>query len=1583
MWQIITIVVLLLLMISRQFFDLHSTVGDFDPGTLAATGFIILAAFTMGELFKRLKMPALLGYIAAGIVFGPDLSQLVFDGQRQAIFGREVISDLSLINILTIGVIGTLGGGELKISDLKDQAGTILTVIAFSFLAIVPLSAATVMGISVAFPDLIPFLEGTPQMTRMAVALLFGVFGFAMSPAATLAIIQETKASGRFTSLTLGVVIVADLVLVASFLLVFNFSQLLIGPGGVTDEAVNNLLIKIGLEFGWAIVIGIVTGGLFILYLRFVAREMLLFTVGLIFAAAAVAEMVHAEMLLAFLAAGFIVQNFSKHGHDMIHALEKISLPVFVIYFMIQAAELDLMAVAQFLPLALVLTFVRGLALYGSVKMATKLRNAPEYIDSNLWMAFFSRGGVDIVLASLVADQVGTWGTEFKAVIMATVVIHIIAGPAILKWVFERVGETEDARKAGSEEVAELDRIVGFDHEPVYEPLERPDFPDPRLDARLGEVREELTNCYQGCLVDQIEQHGQRLQHMVGRIDTVRRETLDDLVTLLEEAEEGHSEDIAPRVKRLHVKFRQTIQPQIDMLEQLEPMPVTVETTDRLLERVRGLVDFDETYRVRMERWLLKGGAVDNKLLTLVRAMRRIRRAYGRGGYRNVPLGRLWRFYLELSLPGYLASAVSATAERNEAFWYHLGIHLRRVDDLFERVVRTLRAPAERPIDEEPDEQKSPGDEEGVTVVERGETLSPSVDALPMSMAAEADDDEDEHDTHGEHDAHGERDEHGHDDADEAGDEEPKRADASAEFGTLAPLAKALRQAKQSRERLTTDADELDTLLALFIQTQRERFSFSIERAFGDFVDAVAKAGTIELPAFRYRASARYDEAHRAEARLRSRLDREASLVMGYQGWVVLDHQLILFLHWFRTYQRRVVATLESRFDEGCLRQLRRLEGRCEERPSVVREGVMPDGGGDKPGVPDWANWFAEQLDPALENARVDLEHALTDFGQGIITRRLMDVLEARVARFSDQVHLLVQNPVESVEEGSQIETVTVPLRAWYFSKLLREAALRLVEFNERAERILRRSLVALSEISQSLEFELVARQAEYRNDGETEEANQVAERALREAAAQTAQLVEQIHEDEEQMRVWVVGESTRIVRESTIPFLEHRLMEVMRELSQVRRGGLAKRSVQPLISRLEVAYRRITPVVAQITGDIGDKLAGRQPETRKSQVRDRLISADPQRAANTPAIYRRLFSPVPVDIPDFYVERPALEEECLEAVDRWFNGQSTSILIAGDRGMGKRTLVHHVLPMRMFSKYHELDEEQLQTVRIDEQVETERELCASFMPLLDGDSPRTLTELAGELNGAEQRKIVFVENGDKIYSRTREGLALCERFLDMMEATSGQILWIIMMGKPATTLLDTALQLSDYFTHALEVDPLGPEQIEQMILARHEVSGFDITFQKPEVRYLDRLQRPLEASDALRHPQKEYFERLGRLSGGNPLLALLYWLETVHVDPRDNSHIIVDPLPEEELALIDNLSVQKKLILATLVQHHALNARRLSRILRVGLEEVKTELNHLRRLGFVEFIASTTSYQLRPLPGALITQELRARNLV
>jgi hypothetical protein len=273
------------------------------------------------------------------------------------------------------------------------------------------------------------------------------------------------------------------------------------------------------------------------------------------------------------------------------------------------------------------------------------------------------------------------------------------------------------------------------------------------------------------------------------------------------------------------------------------------------------------------------------------------------------------------------------------------------------------------------------------------------------------------------------------------------------------------------------------------------------------------------------------------------------------------------------------------------------------------------------------------------------------------------------------------------------------------------------------------------------------------------------------------------------------------------------------------------------------------------------------------------------------------------------------------------------------------------------------------------------RELSVPFA----NEPPEDIAGAKRMIQATEKRHVVVIENAEKIYNRSESGLELCAAFLDLMSGTSVEVLWVLLMNSPAVGWLETAMGFTDYFTHTIELEPMDTDQLERVITQRHRVSGFEAVFEQPQPRISEWIQKPIRTSESVRNPRTEFFRDLGWLSRGNPLLALLYWLESAQVEPNDESKIRLETLPDDDIDLIEPLSLVKRLILATLVQHGTLTATQLRVILRRDLAAVQTELDHLERLGFVEMTAGATTscYMLRPLSEALVTPNLRDRNMI
>ncbi len=1526
MWQILTIVVLLGIMIGMQQLSSAVPTGPFDPKSLAATGFIVLAAFTMGELMKRFKLPALLGYILAGIFFGPNLAKLVLGQDATALFDQGVIDDLALINVLTIGVIGTLGGGELKLADVKENGKSLLLFIGLLIFGGIPFMAVLLtIALNVPF-DLIGFLKDEPRNSQIAAIMLFAIIAMAMSPSASLPIIQETRSRGKFTSLVLGTVVMADLTIVALMLVGISVAGLLLSPEGISTGAVVALLPAIIQEFGFALLIGIVTGVIFIIYMRYVEREMMLFTIAIIFAASYVCKIMHAETLLAFLTAGFVVQNTSRYGHKLIHELETISLPVFIVYFMTQAAQLRLEAVFTALPITLLIASGRASAYFVASRFAAKVTNRGELTRRYWWVSCLSIGGVDLVLAAMVAARIPQWGAEYQTVVMAMVVVHIIAGPPLLKYALGQMGETEEARKRTS--AVPATGVSGLEAPLDGGRFAQPNFPDPYLNGRLGELRDDVMALHQRLIAAPTEK---RRATLVEALAQTQRE-LDAALTRLAEALQGASgrDDEATRrtIAQLHVQHRRKLQPLIDTWERLEPLPLTAARAQQLLDAIRGMEEFESHYIVDMEPNLFNIVAAQARFQRLMRSARRLQRSVGVAMRRTVPLGRLWRYYMELSVPSHLAAASVQAGEHHQAFWRELGAELRRADALFAMVDRLLRGESiELPAPPAPHEQEEGhGHTEGHE--QEGEAAMPTL----LAQLSELD------------------------------VQEP-------------PRERALGLVRLEVKRRAAIAGELTASLTDALERATQGYTWGLQRAFEAFLRAVEGAGTMELPTFKYRPSTRYHEALRAEEQLRQALRREHEVVAGQIGWIVVDHQLVLFRAWSELYQTRIADTLQGHFHKQILKHLERLQ-------SVLAQAPAP-GEGDPV---DWQAWLKREVVPASLAVRRALDRALVAFSQGVTSRRLIDALEYRVARISEEVNLLVQGP--EVTTGHELSRVL--LRQWFSHRLVNEIALQYIDFSERVEHAVRRGLVGLEDLEQVLEYNLDAAQRAYADEGQGPELSaQLATTALERGAHLVEQLAQSLAQDAQEIERWIGQEVASQVQRAVSPFATYKLSELQQEryapASAERAQGLVARALQPARALGSRAYRALAPLFEEVIEDVRNILSAEQRPQQRALLRERLGADQADPFEQLPPIYRRLFNPVPLDLPEFYVARPTIERACLEAIAGWGEGRDTSILIFGDRGVGKRTFIHYLAPIRVYDLSATFQDVPILTLRLSDEVEDEEGLCQQLWPLFEnGAQPRSFATVLRLLQEQELRRIVIIENANKCYQRSEPGMQRCRDFLEMIGASSKKVLWILLMETPAVTYLDTMIDLFDFVTHAFELGPFDEDQLEQMILKRHRVSGFEVDFELPHWRLLERTRHPFTSSESLRQPRGEYFRRLRQRSHGNPLLALLDWLSVVALIPGDETRLLVRQPEVTPFLLMDTLTLKKRLMLAALLQHGSLTAPQLAALLCDAPREVQTELDHLLRLGLIEPLMGTAHhYQVRPLAAPRATWELRRQNLV
>jgi Kef-type K+ transport system membrane component KefB len=394
--------------------------------SMMALGFTLITAYLLGLFTYRFQMPKITGYIIAGIICGPYFINLL---------SVKIVTNLQLIDNIALSLIALTAGGEFRYKEIRPQiktiSNTILWKIIFIFVGFIFLS--------IIFAPQINFLKDKSLYTVIGITLILAAISVATSPATVIAVITESKAKGRFTDFVLGVTVFKDIIVV----LLFSISLSIAEPLILSESAFHlEYLFNVILELALSILVGIAAGWLIIIYLRFVDKQRILFLLGFVLLGIELSQLFHLEIVLIFMVAGFFVQNFSENGPKLIHAIEGSSLPIYVIFFAIAGANLNIPLFLSNWVIALAIVVLRLITTYGGTYVGGKLTKAPIIINHYGWMGFVGQAGLSLGLSVLVIQAIpGFIGIMIRTLILSTIAINQIIGPILFRFSLFKAGE--------------------------------------------------------------------------------------------------------------------------------------------------------------------------------------------------------------------------------------------------------------------------------------------------------------------------------------------------------------------------------------------------------------------------------------------------------------------------------------------------------------------------------------------------------------------------------------------------------------------------------------------------------------------------------------------------------------------------------------------------------------------------------------------------------------------------------------------------------------------------------------------------------------------------------------------------------------------------------------------------------------------------------------------------------------------------------------------------------------------------------------------------------------------------------------
>lgn len=412
-------------------FRLLAVEGSPEAQATLALGFLLLAAYLGGLLVTHLTLPRITGYLLTGLVAGPAVLGLVT---------RQDAGNLRLISDLAIALIALAAGGELKLAMLREQGRALLRLGA-------AVALTSFLGVSLSVAALSPWfpLTAGQDLGRIAaIILLLGVMAAVGSPAVTLAVLAETRARGVLARSVLTVVVAMDVGLIVVFAAALSVARAFTG-GGHVDLG---FALGVGRHIGASILGGLILGWLVSQYLKYVEKQMVLFTLGVALLSVEFARLLDLEAMLLTLTAGFFIENISPvRGERFVRAIEQSGLPIYAVFFALAGVSLQVDALREMWPWALLLVAVRGTSMFFGSRWGG--RGVPV-LERYAWTGFISQAGVALGLAVVIHGAFPDWGGPLQALVISMIAIQQLVGPVLFRWGLDRAGEIEETAPAES-----------------------------------------------------------------------------------------------------------------------------------------------------------------------------------------------------------------------------------------------------------------------------------------------------------------------------------------------------------------------------------------------------------------------------------------------------------------------------------------------------------------------------------------------------------------------------------------------------------------------------------------------------------------------------------------------------------------------------------------------------------------------------------------------------------------------------------------------------------------------------------------------------------------------------------------------------------------------------------------------------------------------------------------------------------------------------------------------------------------------------------------------------------------------------
>ena len=405
----------------------------------------VIGGLLMSRVTKLLKLPAVTAYLVAGLILGPYcLGALGFSG-----VGFQTMEQVEAQSILTqtaLGFIAFSMGNEFRLSQLKNMGSKAIVVGIVQAVVTALLVDTVLICLHLLFPSVL----------SLSSAIVLGAIASATAPAATLMVVRQYKADGPLTRLLMLVVAIDDAVGLLLFSVSFGIATALESGAVSIIGVVVEPIVEIVLSLGLGALMGLLLDKVEHLFhsrskRMTISVAFVMLTVGLSMVEFTVAG-IHCgfSLLLVCMMTGTIFCNVCDTSEELMERVERWTVPLNVLFFVISGAELDLQVLASPVTLLVGVIYIiaRSAGKYLGAYSSCKAVKCSDTITKHLGITLLPQAGVALGMA-MTATALSD-GALVRNVILFSVLVYELVGPALTKRSLLQAGEIRPEGKTSA-----------------------------------------------------------------------------------------------------------------------------------------------------------------------------------------------------------------------------------------------------------------------------------------------------------------------------------------------------------------------------------------------------------------------------------------------------------------------------------------------------------------------------------------------------------------------------------------------------------------------------------------------------------------------------------------------------------------------------------------------------------------------------------------------------------------------------------------------------------------------------------------------------------------------------------------------------------------------------------------------------------------------------------------------------------------------------------------------------------------------------------------------------------------------------